>query len=165
MIKGTVLERYKRVESSSIKQEILKFKPNSIPGKTRIVIDHCFDVKGVGTVVLGKVTQGTVKQYDNLKLLPSGAEVMVKSIQMHDDPVKDATCPARVGLSIKGASVDDISRGDYISDDDSLETKTDLELDFTQNPFYKGEISENQMCLVSVGPSNKICKVFFCQAS
>ena len=35
-----------------------------------MVIDHCFDVKGVGTVFLGKVTGGTIKQYDNLKLYP-----------------------------------------------------------------------------------------------
>ena len=151
MIKGTILERYKKVDSSEIKQELEKFQPISNTGKTQIVIDHCFDVKGVGTVVLGKVTQGTVKQYDNLKLLPAGVEVMVKSIQMHDDPVEEATCPARVGLSIKGAKVDEISRGDYLSADDSQKIKTELELDFTQNPFYKGEITENQMCLVSVG--------------
>ena len=151
MIKGTVLERYKRVDSSAIKDEISKFNPISNPGKTQIVIDHCFDVKGVGTVILGKVTQGSVKQYDNLKLLPSGTEVMIKSIQMHDDPVDEATCPARVGLSVKGAKVDEINRGDYLSNDDSLQIKTELELDFTQNPFYKGEITENQMCLVSVG--------------
>jgi len=37
-------------------------------GETRIPIDHCFDVKGVGTVILGKVAKGTVRAYDKLRL-------------------------------------------------------------------------------------------------
>lgn len=158
MIKGTVLEQYKHVSSSDIKQEINKLQPLSKEGKTKIVIDHCFDVKGVGTVVLGKVVQGKVKQYDNLKLFPNGAEVMIKSIQMHDDPVEEAISPARVGLSIKGATVDDINRGDYLCEDTSQNIQSELELNFTQNPFYKGTIAENQMCLVSVGMQIKAAK-------
>jgi len=158
MIKGTVLEHYKRVSSSDIKQEINKLEPITKEGKTKIVIDHCFDVKGVGTVVLGKVTQGKVKQYDNLKLFPNGADVMIKSIQMHDDPVEEATSPARVGLSVKGITVDDVNRGDYLCQDDSQNIQSEIELDFTQNPFYKSTISENQMCLVSIGMQIKAAK-------
>ena len=158
MIKGTVLEKYKQASSSEIKQEINKLQPISKEGKTKIVIDHCFDVKGVGTVVLGKVTQGKVKQYDNLKLLPNGSDVMIKSIQMHDDPVEEAVCPARVGLSVKGVKVDDITRGDYLCEDETQNVQLELELDFTQNPFYKNTISENQMCLVSVGMQIKAGK-------
>ena len=158
MIKGTVLEKYRHAMSPEIKQEINKLQPISKEGKTKIVIDHCFDVKGVGTVILGKVTQGKVKQYDNLKLFPSGVDVMIKSIQMHDDPVKEAISPARVGLSVKGVKVDEITRGDYLCEDVTQNVQTELELDFTQNPFYKGTISENQMCLVSVGMQIKAAK-------
>jgi len=158
MIKGTVLEKYRHAMSPEIKQEINKLQPISKEGKTKIVIDHCFDVKGVGTVVLGKVTQGKVKQYDNLKLFPSGVDVMIKSIQMHDDPVKEAISPARVGLSVKGIKVDEITRGDYLCENVTQNVQTEIELDFTQNPFYKGTISENQMCLVSVGMQIKAGK-------
>src|SRR3972149_1941444 len=158
IIKGTVLEHYKRVSSSDIKQEINKLEPIPKEGKTKIVIDHCFDVKGVGTVVLGKVTQGKVMQYDNLKLFPNGTDVIIKSIQMHDDPVDEATSPARVGLSVKGITVDDVNRGDYLCQDDSQTIQSELELDFTQNPFYKSTISENQMCLVSIGMQIKAAK-------
>ena len=158
MIKGTVLEQYKHVGTSDIKQEINKLEPLSKEGKTKIVIDHCFDVKGVGTVVLGKVIQGKVKQYDNLKLFPNGAVAIIKSIQMHDDPVEEAISPARVGLSIKGVNVDEINRGDYLCEDTSQNIQSELDLNFTQNPFYKGPISENQMCLVSIGMQIKAAK-------
>ena len=158
MIKGTVLQNYKKIDSSNIKEELVKLPPVSNDGPAQIVIDHSFDVKGVGTVVLGKVLQGTINQYDNLKHLPSGTDVMVKSIQMHDDDVKQAVCPARVGLSLKGIKPDEVGRGDIITSDESFEIKSELEIDFKQSPFYKGEISENQMCLVSIGLQVKAAK-------
>jgi len=158
MIKGTVLDNYKKVDSPNIKQELTKFSPISNNGDTQIVIDHCFDVKGVGTVVLGKVLQGTVNQYDKLKHLPSRTEVMIKSIQMHDDDIKLANCPARVGLSLKGIKPDEVGRGDIITSDESLLVKSEIEIDFKQSPFYKGEISVNQMCLISVGLQIKAAK-------
>ena len=158
MIKGTVLQNYKKIDSSNIKEELVKLPHVSNDGPAQIVIDHSFDVKGVGTVVLGKVLQGTINQYDNLKHLPSGTDVMVKSIQMHDDDVKQAVCPARVGLSLKGIKPDEVGRGDIITSDESFEIKNELEIDFKQSLFYKGEISENQMCLVSIGLQVKAAK-------
>jgi len=95
MIKGTVVEKYTKVDQDKIKEEMDKLEPISNDSPSEMVVDHCFDVKGVGTVILGKVTNGKVKQYDNLKLYPAGIDVLIKSIQMHDDPVEDAVCPAK----------------------------------------------------------------------
>ncbi len=159
MIKGTVLKNYKKVDSPNIKQELLNFPSITNDGPAQIVIDHCFDVKGVGTVVLGKVMCGTINQYDKLKHLPSGSEIMIKSIQMHDDDMKEAICPARVGLSLKGIKPDEIQRGDVLTIDDTFEVKTELLITFNQSPYYKGEISENQMCLLNVGLQIKAAKI------
>ena len=151
MIKGTVVEKYIKVDQDKIKEEMDKLEPITNDDPSEMVIDHCFDVKGVGTVILGKVTNGTIKQYDNLKLYPAGIDVLIKSIQMHDDPVTESICPARVGLAVKGVKPDDVGRGDVISTEDAVEIKTELELDFQKNPFYKNDIAENQGCLVNVG--------------
>jgi len=159
MIKGTVLEHYKLVNSSELKEVLNKLEPISKQGKTKIVIDHCFDVKGVGTVVLGKVVQGKVKQYDTLKLLPAEIDVVVKSIQMHDESAFEAISPARVGLSLKGVKPNEINRGDILCENSSTyQLKSEIELDFKKNPFYKGDISENQMCLVSIDMQIKAAK-------
>ena len=159
MIKGTVLEHYKRVSSSDIKQEINKLEPITKEGKTKIVIDHCFDVKGVGTVILGKVMQGKVKTYDNLKLLPKGSDVLIKSIQMHDDPVDEAISPARVGLSVKGITPDDVQRGDILCMPDTVQVSQEITLYYVQNQFFKGEIGENQMFLVNIGLQIRPAKI------
>lgn len=158
MIKGTVIENYTKVEFDKIKEEMDKLEPLSIEGKSEMVIDHCFDVKGVGTVILGKVTNGKIKQYDNLKLYPAGIDVLIKSIQMHDDPVEESVCPARVGLAVKGAKPDEVGRGDIISEDGLVDVKTEIIIDFQKSPFYKSDISENQGCLVNIGLQIKAAK-------
>ena len=158
MIKGTVVENYVQVDQDKIKEEMDKFKPLSNESQSEMVIDHCFDVKGVGTVILGKVTCGKIKQYDNLKLYPEGIDVLIKSIQMHDDPVSESICPARVGLAVKGVKPDDVSRGDVISEKDAVTVNSTITLDFVKSPFYKGDVAENQGCLVSVGLQIKAAK-------
>ncbi len=151
MIKGTVVEQYKIVEQADLKKEIDLMEPQSNEGNLKIAIDHCFDVKGVGTVILGKVNQGKVKVYDNLKLYPSGKDVVVKSIQMHDDTVDEAVFPARVGLAVKGISPDDVQRGDILCLPDTVTISQDIEIDYIQNKFFKDKLGEGQMFLVNIG--------------
>ena len=158
MIKGTVVEKYLKVDQDKIKEEMDKLEPFSTEGPSEMLIDHCFDVKGVGTVILGKVTHGKIKQYDNLKLYPAGIDVLIKSIQMHDDPVSESISPARVGLAVKGAKPDEVGRGDVIAQEGAVDVKSEIELDFTKNPFYKNEIAENQGCLVNIGLQVKAAK-------
>ena len=159
MVKGTVVENYARVEQDKIKEEMDKIEPISVEGKPEMVIDHCFDVKGVGAVILGKVTSGKIKQYDDLKLYPAGLDVLIKSIQMHDDPVDESVCPARVGLAVKGVKPDEVGRGDVISEEGVVDIMSEIELDFKKNQFYKGDIAENQGCLVNIGLQIKAAKV------
>ena len=159
MIKGTIIEEYKLVEPQDLKKEMDSLEPLSHEGNTRIPIDHCFDVKGVGTVILGKVVQGKVKTYDKLKLLPKGAEVVVKSIQMHDDTVDEAISPARVGLAVKGVDPDDIQRGDLLCAEDGIQTAQEITLNYSQNKFFKENIAENQTFLISIGLQMRAAKI------
>ena len=158
MIKGTVVENYTRVDQDKIKEKMNTLEPITNDNPAELLIDHCFDVKGVGTVILGKVTNGTIKQYDNLKLYPHNIDVLIKSIQMHDDPVPESICPARVGLAVKGAKPDEVGRGDVISVEDAVDIKTEIELDFEKSPFYKSDIAKNQGCLVNIGLQIKAAK-------
>lgn len=163
MIRGTVVENYRRVDASELAQEVDALPPlaeGACAGASgehgrpvEVAIDHSFDVKGVGAVILGRVTSGSISQYDTLTLHPSGSEALVKSIQMHDDPVGTASCPARVGLAVKGPKPEDVRRGDVLSaaGNDELVDSTDLVLDYTPNRFYKAGLSEKQGCIVSVG--------------
>ncbi len=137
-----------------------KEKVSLQPSEACIVVDHVFDVKGVGTVVLGTVKQGEIKTYDELVLSPSNKPVVIKSIQMHDDPVNTSKKNSRVGLAIKGASAKDISRGDVITSPGFAKiAPADFQLKFIKNPYFKEEISETQNYMMSVGLQIRTVKI------
>jgi selenocysteine-specific translation elongation factor len=125
-----------------------------------VVVDHAFDVKGVGTVILGTVKQGQIKTYDELVLSPDNKSILVKSIQMHDDPVTISKRPSRVGLAIKGVSAKDVSRGDIITNQGLAKiANTDFHIKFVKNKYFKEEISETQNYMISVGLQIRTVKV------
>jgi selenocysteine-specific translation elongation factor len=162
LVKNTTLSRFKFVDTiDRLKQEITGLEPKGKEGQLVIPIDHAFDVKGVGTVVLGVVKQGSVHVYDEAKIMPSGKRILVKSIQMHDDPVDSASSPARVGLAIKGATAEEISRGDVVCSFDSslVATSEPIPMVFEKCSFFKGDLAENQTYLISVGLQVKPVKV------
>ncbi len=92
-----------------------------------VAVDHFFDVRGVGTVVLGCVADGLVRRHDSVRVLPSGKEAEVRSIQKHDDDYESAVKGDRVGLALKGVSVEDLDRGTVITSDKGMEFTTTLE--------------------------------------
>ena len=115
LIKNTSVSHFKFLDNiDQLKQEISRLESKGCDGPVMIPVDHAFDVKGVGTVGLGVVKQGTVKVYDQLRIMPAGSDIVVKSIQMHDYPVHESKSPARVGLAVKGMTAEQISRGDVL---------------------------------------------------
>ena len=162
MIKGTIIENFKRIENLEIlKNEINDLYSNSQEGDLILPIDHSFDVKGVGTVILGGIKQGRVKVYDKLRILPSNKEILIKSIQMHDDPVNETFSPARVGLAIKGITPHEIERGDIICSGETIKIATTevLVTDFSKNKYFNSDITESQTYLLSVGLQIKPVKI------
>lgn len=158
MVKGTVVENYKIVEVSDLEKEIQKAKPVTSDGDTKVTIDHYFDVKGVGTVVLGRVNRGKIKTYSNLKIFPENKDIVIKSIQMHDDTIEEAASPARVGLSAKGILPDEIQRGDIISAG-SLNVAQEITLNYVQNEYFRETITEGQSLLINIGLQTRSAKI------
>jgi len=124
--------------------EILKsFQPRRDTfSSTIIVTDDSFSVKGVREVLLGFVRRGVVRKFDKLALLPANKEVIVRSIQMQDEDYDEAEAGARVGLAVKGASVEEMKRGSLLCTSGAVKTSADLNLRFEKSPFYSDNVRE-----------------------
>ena len=54
----------------------------------RLFVDRAFTLRGIGTVVTGTLWSGTVAEGDRLRVEPAGRDVRVRSVQVHDSPVR-----------------------------------------------------------------------------
>ncbi len=143
--KDTSLESYIVGKSDPIKMlDVLRnLQPERAKSSpTKIVVDHSFSVKGVGEVILGFVSKGTVRKYDKLKLLPADKEVIVRSIQIQDEDYEEAEAGSRVGLAIKGATVEEMKRGSILTASDSVGTDMKLTLSFEKSRFYSDNVRD-----------------------
>ena len=82
-------------------------------GPVRLPVDRVFSVLGIGTVVTGTLWSGTVRVGDALEVLPRGAPVRVRQIQVHEESVAQAVAGQRTALAVHGADREEIARGDW----------------------------------------------------
>jgi selenocysteine-specific translation elongation factor len=133
---------------------------NSTNNFVYIPIDHVFDVKGVGTVILGCIKHGEIKTYDELEINPINKKIVIKSIQMHDDPVTYSNKSSRVGLAIKGVIAKDVSGGDIITSTGISKTiNNSFKIKFNKNPYFRGEIIETQNYMINIGLQIRSVKI------
>ena len=139
MIKNTSLEHFTIIERNipKIIGHIVKMNPQrDVSSPAMVVIDHSFAVKGIGEVILGFVKQGTINTHDIMVLLPANKEVLIRSIQMQDKGFDNATAGCRVGLAVKGATIEELKRGAIFSAPNTARNDTRFTLNFIKNRYY-----------------------------
>lgn len=80
---------------------------------SRLPIDRCFTIKGVGTVVTGTLYDAPVAVGDELMALPSRTVCRVRGIQVHGDTLR-ALPGQRVALNLVGDGVAALDRGEML---------------------------------------------------
>lgn len=140
--KGTNLEKWDSIPVSTttfeglenLKEKIFALAEESKKANAalndlppRIMVDHFFNVTGIGTVVLGVVMQGTIKVHDQFTLFPVKRPAEVRSIQSNDVDMKTAPAGTRVGLALKGVQSKEFDRGYIMSKEESVALKITLQ--------------------------------------
>ena len=127
LLAGTSLEGYEYREDDPIKlREELIAMAKSEGRKAgegtcgSCPVDSHFNVKGVGTVVLGSVIDGHFRKHDKMTVFPIKREVILKSIQKHDLDADDGVKGDHVGLALRGIESDELDRGFVITTDQSV---------------------------------------------
>ena len=152
LIAGTSLENYEPLEDDPIKTREMLLALATSTVKTAgdgtcgsCPVDSHFNVKGVGTVVLGSVIDGYFRKHDKMKVLPINREVVLKSIQKHDIDADDGIKGDHVGLALRGIESDELDRGYVVTTDPSVKLsrkvsgKADV-IKFWRNPVKEGMV-------------------------
>jgi len=155
LIKGTSLEKYEIVndDPNFLREQLLAEAASQKPAEVTagqqpvgtVPVDHSFNVKGVGVVILGVVVNGIVQKHETLNVLPGAKTAQVRSIQKHDDEFDIAWEGDRVGLALKNVEVEDLDRGAVLTNDPSIKTTVKLEtqaslVKYWQTPIKPGMV-------------------------
>lgn len=85
-------------------------KPTDKP--LRLPVQDVYSITGVGTVPVGRVETGVLKEGDEVIFMPANKKVEVKSIEMHHTKIPRAEPGDNVGFNVRGIARTDVHRGD-----------------------------------------------------
>jgi elongation factor 1-alpha len=106
----------------TILEQLDKFPAPELPTELpmRMPVQDVYEITGIGTVPVGKIETGVMKQGMKVKVLPGrtgeGIEGEVKTIEMHHEMLPEANAGDNVGINIRGVGKKDIARGDVVCD-------------------------------------------------
>ena len=69
-------------------------------GKPRLPVDRAFTLHGIGTVVTGTLTGGTLDRGQSVVVQPSGVPARIRTIQSYSNQIQQATPGSRVALNL-----------------------------------------------------------------
>ncbi len=149
-LKGSIMEDAAIIPVSSIKGEgipelqteitrlLADASPPSDFGKPTLPVDRAFQVKGIGTVVTGTLSGGSLKVGDNLRLQPGNDIAHVRSIQNHNSSVQSAVPGMRTALNVPDLTVAGrhrfgVHRGALLTGTDAGEPSETINVELTRS--------------------------------
>jgi selenocysteine-specific elongation factor len=85
-------------------------------GKPRLFVDRAFTLRGVGTVVTGTLTGGQLHHGQSISVQTQKLRARIRSIQSHGVEIDSAQPGVRTALNLPDLPIDQIKRGDVITD-------------------------------------------------
>src|SRR6185436_6598715 len=87
-----------------------------------LAVDRLFSLQGVGTVVTGTLTRGSLREGDIVYAASETGvlETACRGLEVHGCRMTEVAAPSRVAINLARLSLEDISRGDVITKDPEL---------------------------------------------
>jgi selenocysteine-specific elongation factor len=130
-------------------------------GPLHVAFDHCFSVKGQGTVFTGTVLSGAVSKGDKVYIPDTGEIGEVRSMQAFRKPTERAIQGDRVGICVPGIPPGDKERGDiYSPTNGSLCRGTIMVFLVRKVRYFKASL-QNVTVEIDVGHQHAMAQLIF----
>jgi selenocysteine-specific elongation factor len=96
---------------SALREVALDVPARSSEMIARLPVDRAFTMRGFGAVVTGTLVAGSISEGDEMELLPIGARVRVRGVQVHGQSVGRALAGQRTAVNLGGVEAASIERG------------------------------------------------------
>jgi selenocysteine-specific elongation factor len=122
-------------------------------GLFRLPVDRVFSMKGFGTVITGSLVSGTVRVGDTIMIYPSGIQTKVRGIQVHNQPVDQATAGMRTAINFQGLERTATKRGDVLGGVNTLKPSYMVDVVVTYLPSKKKALENRTRVRFHTGTS------------
>jgi selenocysteine-specific elongation factor len=128
-------------------------------GHFRLPVDRAFVMHGYGVVVTGTAVSGRVHPGDQVRVLPGGEAVRVRTVQVHGHEVAEATCGQRVALNLVGVERTEVTRGHVVCDlrVDRVTDRFDAWVEI--RPAARRPVESHEVVRVYIGTAEAIGKL------
>jgi selenocysteine-specific elongation factor len=129
-------------------------------GPFLFAVDHCFSVRGQGTVMTGTVLQGSVSLNDNVEIPSLKVVKKVKSMQMFRQPVSKVSQGDRAGICVTQFDPKLFERG-LVCQPSSTPTIFAGIISVKKIQYYKGQVSSKAKFHITIGHETVMGKAIF----
>lgn len=144
--------------------ELLKkqtYLPQRDPGGDLLMaVDHCFSIRGQGTVMTGTVLQGSLAINDTVEIPALKVTKKIKSVQMFRKPVSGAMQGDRVGVCVTQFDPKLLERG-LVCTPGSLHTLYAAVISVRKIGYFKGSLATRAKFHITVGHETVMARVTF----
>eukprot|EP00049_Salpingoeca_infusionum_P016750 m.346502 g.346502 ORF g.346502 m.346502 type:complete len:480 (+) comp16143_c0_seq3:473-1912(+) len=137
-------------------------KPRLSDGPFQFAVDHCFTIKGQGTIMTGTVLKGAVHVGDDVEFPSHKVTRKIKSMQMFRKPVQQATQGDRLGLCVTQFQSSMMERG-VVCTPGSMSPMTVAVAKVQKIRFFKQACQSKQKFHISVGHTTVMATATFFQ--
>ncbi len=111
-ITGEGIDRMKQVLDERVAAIEERYSDNQF---TRLSIDRCFYLKGIGSVITGTLLSGSITEGDEIIILPPGHRTKARQIQEHNIKRERVRAGERVAINLPGIEKHSVERGFVIT--------------------------------------------------
>ncbi|KAG5274957.1 hypothetical protein AALO_G00142020 [Alosa alosa] len=129
-------------------------------GPLLMAVDHCFSIRGQGTIMTGTVLQGAVHINDTVEIPALKVTKKVKSMQMFRRPVTMAMQGDRVGVCVTQFDPKLLERG-VVCLPGSLHTLHAALVPVNKISYFRGALSSRTKFHISLGHETVMARVSF----
>ena len=113
--------------------------PHEDHKQPRLAVDRIFTVQGIGTVVTGTLTGGTLQKGQIVFAHPPGRETRIRGLQSHNREQEVAQPGTRTAINLAGLSRDAVPRGATITLPELAQTTAILDVCLERSPRLPAE--------------------------
>jgi len=102
--------------------DTFEMPPKPVEKPLRLPVQDVYTITGVGTVPVGRVETGVLKEGDMVVFMPANVSGEVKSMETHHVRIPRAEPGDNIGFNVRGVAKLDIKRGDVCAHPDNPPT-------------------------------------------